>query len=784
MANVHKIAAAGGLLIPVISGNPTGTIADGTIWYDTAAAEFKSRQAGSTIALGGGGSDANEISYDNTIFNLLTATDVQEAIDELAAAVDAGVNVNALAGAGLAENTGALDVQVDDTTIEIEANSLQIKSNAFGADLIPATDDQHSLGTTAEQWQNVVARSFLMDAESHQASLSSQQFSHSGPVQFALSSNSGFSFDSAITMQNSKITDLAAPTDNDDAATKEYVDSAISALPSTFDIQGNWNANDNTPTLVSGENDTGATFPLYIVTVAGNTEIDGQSDWQVGDKIYFANGQWYKADNNDAVVSVNNKTGAVVLDAGDIEYDKDVAELLSAETVQAAIDELATDLGAIDTSNFLNKDGSVALDNNAWFTARNAADTDDLDIFKARTDDRIEVGRQLVPSQNNQALGLPTARWQPEFGATGFSTNANPRFAIAPYNTALSLIGNGLASNMQLLGTSNQISGDGLILATSSQAASSNSQNLILATGAQTGSANSGNIRLFTGLINTGTRGSIRFEDGSEGTVGHVWTSKGTNGEGNWESLDAEDIPYDNTVSDLTATDVQAAIDELAADLDAIDTGANTTLSNLTSPTSINQALLPDASWTRNLGSSSDRWNQAFVSQLNSDDGSGESTFYRGAELSHNHSTNPYTFTTNQRFVFDATVDMGENLLERVGTVRRGASTEFYEEVYVDQLLLTQSTTAVASELTFAHAEFEAVHIEYKIKDETAPEVRTGKLLVATNGTNVSITDMSTETGDVGVTWSAAINGANVELSYTTTANNKTMRAMVKKIRA
>lgn len=87
---------------------------------------------------------------------------------------------------------------------------------------------------------------------------------------------------------------------------------------STFEIQGNWNADTNTPTLVSGENDTGATYPLYIVNVAGSTVIDGQSDWQVGDKIYFGNGQWYKADNNDAIVSVNNKVGVVTLNSDDI----------------------------------------------------------------------------------------------------------------------------------------------------------------------------------------------------------------------------------------------------------------------------------------------------------------------------------------------------------------------------------------------------------------------------------------------------------------------------------
>lgn len=55
-------------------------------------------------------------------------------------------------------------------------------------------------------------------------------------------------------------------------------------------------------------------------------------------------------------------------------------------------------------------------------------------------------------------------------------------------------------------------------------------------------------------------------------------------------SGDAIDINYDNTVSGLTATDVQAAIDEIVA-MPAPVTGANQTLSNLTSPTAINKNL-------------------------------------------------------------------------------------------------------------------------------------------------------------------------------------------------
>lgn len=46
---------------------------------------------------------------------------------------------------------------------------------------------------------------------------------------------------------------------------------------------------------------------------------------------------------------------------------------------------------------------------------------------------------------------------------------------------------------------------------------------------------------------------------------------------------DAEDVPYDNTASGLTATDVQAAIDELKDDIDAIPGGSAPNVQTVTS---------------------------------------------------------------------------------------------------------------------------------------------------------------------------------------------------------
>ena len=55
--------------------------------------------------------------------------------------------------------------------------------------------------------------------------------------------------------------------------------------------QGTWNASTNTPTLTSS---VGTAGYYYVVTVAGNTTLNGVSGWNVGDWAIFSNGAWQK----------------------------------------------------------------------------------------------------------------------------------------------------------------------------------------------------------------------------------------------------------------------------------------------------------------------------------------------------------------------------------------------------------------------------------------------------------------------------------------------------------
>ena len=84
---------------------------------------------------------------------------------------------------------------------------------------------------------------------------------------------------------------------------------------SGLSYQGTWNASSNTPALTSS---VGTQGNYYIVNVAGSTNLNGITDWQIGDWAIFEGSIWQKIDNTDTVTSVNGKTGAVVLTNTDI----------------------------------------------------------------------------------------------------------------------------------------------------------------------------------------------------------------------------------------------------------------------------------------------------------------------------------------------------------------------------------------------------------------------------------------------------------------------------------
>ena len=86
-------------------------------------------------------------------------------------------------------------------------------------------------------------------------------------------------------------------------------------VPGILNYQGTWNASANTPTLASS---TGTQGYYYIVGTSGSTNLNGITDWVIGDWLLFNGSVWQKIDTTDLVTSVAGRTGAVTLSTTDI----------------------------------------------------------------------------------------------------------------------------------------------------------------------------------------------------------------------------------------------------------------------------------------------------------------------------------------------------------------------------------------------------------------------------------------------------------------------------------
>jgi hypothetical protein len=93
-------------------------------------------------------------------------------------------------------------------------------------------------------------------------------------------------------------------------AVKTYVDNAVTG---GINIQGDWNANTNSPNI-STNTTTGFT---WRVSVAGTTNLGGITVWNVNDLAVKTGGGWIKIDNSSTVQSVFGRQGVVVATTGD-----------------------------------------------------------------------------------------------------------------------------------------------------------------------------------------------------------------------------------------------------------------------------------------------------------------------------------------------------------------------------------------------------------------------------------------------------------------------------------
>jgi hypothetical protein len=146
-------------------------------------------------------------------------------------------------------------------------------------------------------------------------------------------------FDQPIAIANTQVSGLGTASTKDagvalgvatlDSAGKVPLTQIPDSIIGALNYQGTWNASTNTPTLTSS---VGTKGYYYVVSVAGTTNLNGITDWQIGDWAVYNGTAWQKIDNTDGVTSVNGYTGAVVLTQSDISGTVPTSRTITAGT--------------------------------------------------------------------------------------------------------------------------------------------------------------------------------------------------------------------------------------------------------------------------------------------------------------------------------------------------------------------------------------------------------------------------------------------------------------------
>jgi hypothetical protein len=162
----------------------------------------------------------------------------------------------------------------------------------------------------------------------------------------------------SATIPNTDITGLGTASTKDagaalgvatlDAGGKVPVSELPAAVLGALSYQGTWDASTNTPTLTSS---VGTKGYYYVVSVAGNTNLNGITDWLVGDWAVYNGTVWQKVDNTDAGGDVVGPASAT--DNAIVRFDTTTGKLIQNSVV--TMDDTGVIVGATLTSPKINE---------------------------------------------------------------------------------------------------------------------------------------------------------------------------------------------------------------------------------------------------------------------------------------------------------------------------------------------------------------------------------------------------------------------------------------------
>jgi hypothetical protein len=286
-----------------------------------------------------------------------------------------------------------------------------------------------------------------------------------------------------------------------DSGGKVPVSELPAAVLGALSYQGTWNASTNTPTLVSS---VGTKGYYYVVSVAGSTNLDGITDWKVGDWAVYNGTAWQKVDNTDSVTSVNGYTGTVVLTNTDISgfgtmsTQNANAVAITGGTINATtIGATTATTGAFTTATASTSVTTpiVQATNSAGLALKNSAGTTQMSMGAGGCDNLAINVATNINCTNAQIDIIPTGTGHVHINPTGV---------------------NSIQINPTYVGTMDNIT----IGATTPKNAS---------------------------VVDLSVTGTTSF-DGSQGTAGQVLTSAGTGATPTWTT------PTTGTVTSVTGT--------------------------------------------------------------------------------------------------------------------------------------------------------------------------------------------------------------------------------------
>lgn len=230
----------------------------------------------------------------------------------------------------------------------------------------------------------------------------------------------------AVTLSGLSITGGAITSSDTILAAFGKLQNQVNAVLGGAAYQGTWNASTNSPSLSSG---TGTQGYYYVVSVAGSTNLDGITDWKVGDWAIFNGTTWDKVDNTDAVSSVDGMIGAVDLSA----------------TYQPISSNLTTYAGIAPSANVQTLLG--AANYSAFRTSLGVAIGSDVQAYNATL--AAVAGGTYTGASSITTLGtIATGTWNatsigPTKGGTGISTYTTGDILYASATNTLSKLAAG-----------------------------------------------------------------------------------------------------------------------------------------------------------------------------------------------------------------------------------------------------------------------------------------------------------------------------------------------------